>query len=483
MASNSQPPPASRLEELLSKSRIQELSDSGVDDDDDGEYEDMGIASPEEQANIAYVKSVTSPLRDQLETDTSEAQDETLEAVLPFLEGNPNDFPLNPFGLPQLHREKHVAFLKNTLGDYPPGFAAMDAARPWLVYWSLQGLTALGHDISEFRDRVVHTFSLCQHSRGGFGGGYGQMPHLAATYAATLSLAMVGGREAYECVDRKAMWHFLGQIKQADGGFIMAVGGEEDIRGAFCALVALSLLNIPLELPPDAPARQHGLTNFLDGLGDWVSRCQTYEGGISAAPGNEAHGAYAFCGLGCLSIMGPPDQTLNAHLDLDRLVHWLSSRQCAPEGGYCGRTNKLVDGCYSHWVGSCWSIVEAAAAAGDATPKDLSNRGALARYILAAAQFKKGGLVDKPGKRPDGYHTCYNLAGLSAVQHRNVYDGRDSVDGDLGAPYRWRAEGEYAGEGVVWGEGDVVGKVHPVFAIPYGAAEECRRYFEAKKGF
>ena len=33
---------------------------------------------------------------------------------------------------------------------------------------------------------------------------------------------------------------------------------------------------------------------------------QTFEGGISGAPDTEAHGAYAFCALACLSILGPP---------------------------------------------------------------------------------------------------------------------------------------------------------------------------------
>ena len=290
---------------------------------------------------------------------------------------------------------------------------------------------------------------------------------------------MAGGTAAYESINRKTMWHYLGRMKQTDGGFTMAPGGEEDIRGAFCALVVMSLLNLPLDLPPDAPARAHGMTTFLDKLGDWVSRCQNFEGGISAAPGNEAHGAYAFCGLGCLSIMGPPKETLNKYFNIPLLVHWLSSRQCTPEGGYNGRTNKLVDGCYSHWVGSCWPLVEAAVG------KEISNRSALARYILSAAQHKKGGLIDKPGKRADAYHTCYNLAGLSAAQHKNVYDEARAADigkSELGAPFGWKVEGVFDGERV-WGDEDFVEEVHPIFVIPYQAAEDCRRYFEAKEGF
>ena len=107
----------------------------------------------------------------------------------------------------------------------------------------------------------------------------------------------------------------------------MCVGGEEDVRygvtgverwlytandcrGAYCAMVMISLLNIPLDLPPKAPSRAKGLTSLLDGLPEYLSRCQTFEGGISVAPQTEAHGAYAFCALACLSILGPPHETI-----------------------------------------------------------------------------------------------------------------------------------------------------------------------------
>lgn len=332
--------------------------------------------------------------------------------------------------------------------------------------------------------RIPHTFSLAQHPTGGHGGGYGQLPHLACTYAAVLSIAMAGGADSYDSINRKTMWQFLGRMKQADGGFTMCEGGEEDIRGAFCALVVLSLLNIPMELPQDAPARKAGLTTFSDGLGEWVSLCQSWDGGISAAPGNEAHGAYAFCGLGCLSILGPPNQTLPKYLDLPLLIHWLSSRQAAPEGGYNGRTNKLVDGCYSHWVGGCWSLVEAATDVAPST--SIWNRAALARYILSACQDKTGGLKDKPGKHADAYHTCYNLAGLSAAQHKYVYDESVNTDigsSNLGAPFHWKTAGESEGEDVVWDPEDVVRSVHPVFVIPYRSVYECRRYYEGKESF
>lgn len=90
-------------------------------------------------------------------------------------------------------------------------------------------------------------------------------------------------------------------------------------------MVIISLLNLPIDLPPDAEVRQHGLNTFIDGLPEYLSRCkiptqimdsinmrlgQTFEGGISGSPGVEAHGAYAFCALACLCILGQPEDMI-----------------------------------------------------------------------------------------------------------------------------------------------------------------------------
>lgn len=82
------------------------------------------------------------------------------------------------------------------------------------------------------------------------------------------------------------------------------------------------------------------------------------------------------------------------------MISWLSARQYAPEGGFSGRTNKLVDGCYSTWVGGCWSPLEAAVNAklGDGhNVGSLWDREALIRYIMTCCQDQDGGLKDKPG--------------------------------------------------------------------------------------
>ena len=104
----------------------------------------------------------------------------------------------------------------------------------------------------------------------------------------------------------------------------------------------------------------------------------------------------------------PPTEDLGLlmhqrYLNLPLLISWLSARQHAPEGGFSGRTNKLVDGCYSHWVGGCWPLIEAALNGPQTStsvikPKisSLFSKEGLIRYILSCCQEESGGLRDKP---------------------------------------------------------------------------------------
>ena len=52
---------------------------------------------------------------------------------------------------------------------------------------------------------VAQTFIPMQNSTGGFGGGHGQISHCAPSYAVVLSLAMVGGDDGFEIIDRRAL--------------------------------------------------------------------------------------------------------------------------------------------------------------------------------------------------------------------------------------------------------------------------------------
>ncbi|KAK4147551.1 terpenoid cyclases/protein prenyltransferase alpha-alpha toroid [Dichotomopilus funicola] len=453
-------------------------------EEDEGEEEtdkvvDFSHARTMAEPVIPDLFTQLPPVREGYLTDTLDVQLETARECMKFLDGLNTREPLvtrNEHGVPKLARDRHVRFLHMALGNLPGGFLVADASRPWFLYWSLSALVMLGQDVTSYRDGLIVTARSMQNDTGGFGGGGRQLSHLATTYAVVLSLALVGGGEAYDVIDRKAMWKWLNSLKQPDGGFQVCLGGEEDIRGAYCASVIITLLRLPLDLSPESPAYTgDSNANLFTGVADYVSRCQTFEGGISGQPNVEAHGAYAFCALGCLAILDHPSRSIPRYLDVPRLVSWLSSRQYAPEGGFSGRTNKLVDGCYSHWVGGCFPLIEAClngnppsdrhrpgdgdggvgrvggggalaadgpaatattttTATATATTASSSGRGGrlppaedglfhregLIRYILCCCQdtTKRGGLRDKPGKGSDAYHSCYVLSGLSSAQHQ-----------------------------------------------------------------
>ena len=169
-------------------------------------------------------------IRDLLNTESSHIQDETIQECLPFLSGAEEDIRYNDHGVPALDRGRHIAFLHKSLRQLPASYVTADASRPWMMYWSMAGLSAMGVDISEYREKMILTCRPIQNATGGFGGGNGQMSHLAPTYATVLSLSMMADKECLDLIDRKAMWKWLGALKQPDGGFQMSVGGEQDIR-------------------------------------------------------------------------------------------------------------------------------------------------------------------------------------------------------------------------------------------------------------
>lgn len=85
------------------------------------------------------------------------------------------------------------------------------------------------------KKRLVATLVSCRPPDGkkaGFGGGPGQIPHLAPSYAAVMSLAyMCRTRAEWDVViDRSQMHDWLLSLRQEDGSFVMHQDGEVDVR-------------------------------------------------------------------------------------------------------------------------------------------------------------------------------------------------------------------------------------------------------------
>lgn len=221
--SNSQAPPGLSLDELS--------SDAESAEEEIWQDEPTSPVTMTTTYQIPSLFTQQPPIHDFLATETSLKQDDVVETCFPFLSGLSDQFSYyNEHGVPHLLREKHVNFCHKQLNPLPAPFTKADAARPWFFYWTLTALSALGQDVSVYRERLISTVAPLQNSTGGFAGGHGQMSHLATTYATVLSLAMVGGDDAIKAIDRKAMWEWLSMLKQPDGGFQMSIGGEVDVR-------------------------------------------------------------------------------------------------------------------------------------------------------------------------------------------------------------------------------------------------------------
>lgn len=191
----------------------------------------------------------------------------------------------------------------------------------------------------------------------------------------------------------------------------MHAGGEIDIRGVYCAAVVAKLTNI---YNPE----------IFDNTGEWLASCQTYEGGFGAMPGLEAHGGYSFCGLASAILLNREKL-----IDSQAFLRWLTFRQMTFEGGFQGRTNKMVDGCYSFWQGGAFPLIHALLGLSAPEYKEfLFDHRALQEYVLICCQHRDGGLIDKPGKNRDYYHTCYCLSGLSIAQNINISQGLSETD-------------------------------------------------------
>ncbi|CEL97727.1 unnamed protein product [Vitrella brassicaformis CCMP3155] len=314
----------------------------------------------------------------------------------------------------RLHRDRLLPCLMEGLTRLPACMSGLDASRGWFVFWITHSLELLNYQLDDATKRNVVSFlARCQHPDGGFGGGPGQLAHLAPTYACVAALMVIGGEEAYRCVDRGRLYSFLMRVKNVQrGGFDLHEGGESDMRGVYCAIATASML--------------HLLTDELvDGIPQHIAACQRWDGGIASEPGSESHGGYTYCGLAALTILGQAQ-----HLNLHRLLDWACHRQMSVEGGFQGRTNKLVDSCYSFWLGGILPVVhEALRQCGEYVPPShyWISPMALQFYVFLCCQDPRGLLRDKPGKPPDFYHTAYALSGTSLSQHGP--SGRQEVTG------------------------------------------------------
>ena len=151
-------------------------------------------------------------LFDDLVTDTSEEQSKT-ESIIrqllslydPRLERDGATGLLRVSGL-KLERQAHIRWLLALLNPLPAPYTSLDASRPWLLYWVTHSMAIMNATFDgELKKRGIDTIkSFWNNDQGGFGGGPGQMAHLAPTYASVSALCYLGGPlDAWDWLDRQ----------------------------------------------------------------------------------------------------------------------------------------------------------------------------------------------------------------------------------------------------------------------------------------
>lgn len=342
--------------------------------------------------------------------------------------------------------------------------AAYAASVPWCLYWCCHALDVLGaaataigpalraklwgalHRHVRCMDgvRAIRAHDLtsppypsnnqcrCQQPDGGFAGLLDaprtntstniSASHVLSTYAALSTAAIL--LHTNSTTSSPPSWlsskahikSFLFSLKHpTDGTFraTPAADAETDARSVYGALAVARLAGL---LDDGRLVERGKLVAYLTAL-------QTHEGGFSAAPGDdEAHAGFSYCALAALRLLGAVDLVR----DPEGLLRWAAQRQRPFEGGCSGRTNKLVDACYSFWAGALPPLLMKGTG--------VLHAGALARYLLAVSQAEAeadaeadaeaeaGGFADKPGAEVDHYHTCYALSGLALAVHDLDHD-------------------------------------------------------------
>ncbi|GAM17726.1 hypothetical protein SAMD00019534_009010, partial [Acytostelium subglobosum LB1] len=214
---------------------------------------------------------------------------------------------------------------------------------------------------------------------------------LANTYTSLALLRILG--DDMSRVNRDAITRSIAAQQLPDGSFVgTPQAGESDMRHLFAACVSSFLMSDWRGVNKDAAVQ-------------YIHNSQTYEYGFAQVPGQEAHGGSTYCALASLALMGRLDELRNR----DRLIQWLANKQLT---GFCGRTNKDADTCYSFWVGGSLSIL--------GELHNVIDKTLLSGFVLSAQHHVVGGIAKVPGNTPDLLHSYMSLSGLSLLGVGNL---------------------------------------------------------------
>ncbi|ESP05433.1 hypothetical protein LOTGIDRAFT_103205 [Lottia gigantea] len=312
--------------------------------------------------------------------------------------------------------DKHVKFFQRILQILPSRYATLDSNRMTIAFFALSGIDVLDslNVLDKDRDNIIEWIYSLQVlpnqtesnlHRCGFRGSPAigsfydtekaqknsikyDCGHIADTYTALSSLVILG--DDLSKLNKRAISAGLRALQQKDGSFCaVPEGSENDMRFVFCASCICYILN-----------DWSGMD--IDRAVEYIKKSVTYEGAIGQGPGLEAHGGPTFCAIASLTLMGKLQSTFTQK-ELKRLKRWCIFRQSS---GFNGRPNKVVDTCYSFWVGATLKILEIF---------ELSDAEFNRGYILETQSDITGGFAKWPQTSPDALHAYFGICGLSLL--------------------------------------------------------------------
>ena len=416
----------------------------------------------------------------------TDSEQETVELkILKYFEevGFSTKFSEEYNGEAKYFRLLHYNFAKNLMHELPGGYNPISSGFPWLVYW-VTNIIAISKDnyAINHKDKMqlVQILKELQHENGGFCGTPKGHANIISTYAAVMAIVNLSIPEAYEIINIPKMKNFLLKMKNNNfdinkkpsfvdkngiylisrdienqfysyhtafpGTFQNHINGESDLRSTYCAIITASVLNLINYDNLDEDDLTKGVVNN-------IKNCQTFEGGLGPEPFCEAHGGYSYCGIATLVLLNKLKE-----IDMNSFLRWLVNRQMTKEGGFNGRTNKLVDSCYSFWQGSIFNMIYMGDNKFTYDMELLYDQLSLQAYIIFACQNTKfGGLADKPQKFPDLFHTNYASAGLSLSQECLIENCKVELNSNLE---------------------NVFEKINPIYCVPQDRLVKALKFYK-----
>ncbi|KAI2464956.1 terpenoid cyclases/Protein prenyltransferase [Annulohypoxylon bovei var. microspora] len=273
--------------------------------------------------------------------------------------------------------------------------------------------------------------------------------NLAATFFALLLLGVLAeddGTKAFEGVHRIKTLRWLKTLQRDDGSFGELidedgyVGGGKDMRYCYLATTIRWALG----------GAEAGEDFNVDALVAHIRRGQTFDGGLGESSTHESHAGYVYCAVAALSLLDlanpnaatEPDRYLRAGIpSIPSLVHFLACRQFdyldpstsdeseesdnhplpdlssldlsdTPQlSGFNGRLNKVADTCYTWWVSGTLAML----GHGKVVEREPARN-----FILEKTQHMIGGFAKHPGGPPDVYHAYLGLAALGTLGAQTI---------------------------------------------------------------